>query len=296
MKTKSYLLLIIIIILLGAIGCSNSKDAIGGSGLLEADEVVISAETTGKVLTLNFDEGSRVNIGDTILVIDPSRLELEYNSVLAAKKVARSKLQTNEVQSKQADEAQSFIKKERDRIAGLVQTGTASEKQLDALEHELVQAELNKETAEAAIGTIRAELEKIDAELNKIERRLEDCYPISPISGIVTEEYVDAGELLAAGKPIVRISNVTSFWVKVYLPSGDFAGIKIGDKAVVDTEAGEKMYDGTVVWTSEEAEFTPKNVQTKKSRANLVYAVKVKIDTPDGSLKIGMPVFITIGE
>jgi HlyD family secretion protein len=82
--------------------------------------------------------------------------------------------------------------------------------------------------------------------------------------------------------------------VKVYLPAPEFAKVKIGDKAVIDTESGDEKYDGWVIWTAESAEFTPKNVQTKKSRTNLVYAVKVRVPNDDGTLKIGMPVYVTL--
>ena len=98
-----------------------------------------------------------------------------------------------------------------------------------------------------------------------------------------------------AGKPIAKLSRLDSLWVRVYLPAADFASVKVGDSAVVDTEAGEKVYRGEVVWMSPEAEFTPKNIQTRKSRANLVYAVKIRIANSDRTLKAGMPVYVSIG-
>jgi len=230
------------------------------------------------------------------LIIDPSRLELDLKAALAAKDIAQVNLESAQIKVKQAKESLAFAEKEKNRIAGLVKTGTSTQKQLDALEHDFAQADLNRLAALSAVSTIKAELEKINADIDKILRHIEDCYPVAPLEGIITEDYIQVGELLSSGKPILKISNINSFWVKVYLPSGDFAGIKLGDKAVIDTEAGETKYDGTVIWTSEEAEFTPKNIQTKKSRANLVYAVKIKIDNPDANLKIGMPVYVTIGQ
>ena len=277
-------------------GCSDSGDTVGGSGLLEADEAIISAETSGRVLSMSFSEGTQVGVADTLLVIDPSRLELELASARAGEKVALAQLETARVQLDKAVDAEAFATGERDRFARLLKSGTTTQKQLDQLEFELTQATLSRKSARAAITTVEAELAKIKADINRISRVLIDCYPLAPIDGVVTQKYVEVGELLSAGKPIVKISRLSSLWVKVYLPAGDFANIKTGDRATIDTESGGKTFEGEVVWTSEEAEFTPKNVQTEKSRANLVYAVKVRVDNADGSLKIGMPVFVTLGE
>jgi len=275
-------------------GCGGENARIGGSGLLEADESIVSAETAGRVVSLRFDEGSQVKRGDTLLTIDPSRLELELASALAGKEVVQARLQTAKLQFEKSKESERFAQAERDRIANLVKSGTATQKQLDQLEHEYALAVLGRQGALANISASKAELEKIKADINRIRRQLKDCYPVSPMAGTITEKYVKAGELLQAGRPIAKISGLDTLWVKAYLPAADLVQIKVGDKATVDTESGGRNYTGKVVWTSEEAEFTPKNVQTKKSRANLVYAVKVRIPNTDGMLKIGMPVFVTI--
>ena len=293
---KNFRLAILLLLLTAAVGCSNGGDVPGGSGLLETDEVILSAETSGRVLSLAFDEGTAVNAGDTLAVIDPTRLELQLASAEAGRQVALANLESACLQQEQATENDKYARKEHDRVTTLFKSGSATEKQLDQLKHELTQASLAMRTSQAAVSTIESELARIDADINMIYRSLEDCYPVAPTLGVVTEKYIEPGELLSAGKPIAKISNLNSLWVKVYLPAGDFAHVKIGDRANIDTESGEKQYDGEVVWTSEEAEFTPKNIQTKKSRADLVYAVKVKIENSDGTLKIGMPVYVTLGE
>jgi HlyD family secretion protein len=110
----------------------------------------------------------------------------------------------------------------------------------------------------------------------------------------VTEKFIEPGELLSPGKPIARISRLDTVTVKVYLTTDKFAQVTLGDRAVVSTESGSQEYHGTVVWTSDEAEFTPKNVQTEEARADLVYAVKVCIPNPDRTLKVSMPVFVRL--
>ncbi len=277
-------------------GCSGDTNNRGGSGLLEADETIVSAETSGRILSLSFDEGTAVEAGDTLLVIDPSRLDLQFQSAEAGRKVARAQLESARIQLAKAKEAEAFATGERDRFARLLQSGTTTQKQLDQLEFELAQATLSRKTAAASISTIEAQISQIDANIATINRELKDCYPVSPLGGIVTEKYVDEGELLRPGGAIAKISRLNSLWVKVYFPTGDFAQMKVGDTATISTESGGETYAGQVVWTSEEAEFTPKNVQTEQSRANLVYAVKVRIDNTDGTLKIGMPVYVTFGE
>ena len=277
-------------------GCSKEAAPPGGSGLLETDESIVSAETTGKVMKFFFDEGSSVNAGDTLVEIDNTRLMLKLKSSLANQKAALSQLETSRLNIQQAEELVRFLAKEKQRISSLYNSGTVPQKQMDQIKHEYNQAQINKETAEEKIQAVKAELKKIEAEIAQIKRTFKDCFPTAPISGVITEKYVEIGELLTEGKPIVKVSNLRSLWVKVYLPMEDFANVKIGDKAVLDTEAVGKKYQGEIIWTSEEAEFTPKNVQTKKSRANLVYAVKIRVNNSDGFLKIGMPVYVTIGE
>ncbi|MDH4156670.1 MAG: efflux RND transporter periplasmic adaptor subunit [candidate division Zixibacteria bacterium] len=275
-------------------GCSGGDQHPGGSGLVESDEVLVAAETSGRVETLFFDEGSTVVNGDTLAVIDPSRLQLELSSALAGQKVAQANLHTVEVQLERARKTEAYAGSERDRIAALLASGTATQKQYDQVEYEYSQAMVATKAARANIETVEAELNRIATDIKRIERAQADCYPLAPASGTITEKYVDRGELLGPGRPIARIARLDTLWVKVYLPTTDFARVKIGDRATVDTETSLGQLAGEVVWTAQEAEFTPKNVQTRQSRADLVYAVKVRIPNTDGALKIGMPVYVTL--
>ena len=111
---------------------------------------------------------------------------------------------------------------------------------------------------------------------------------------MVTEKFVEPGELLSPGKAIARIARLDTVTVKIYLTTGQFAGVKLGDRTTISTESGDKEYAGTVIWTSDKAEFTPKNVQTEEARADLVYAVKVSVPNPDRTLKVAMPVFVRL--
>jgi HlyD family secretion protein len=156
-------------------------------------------------------------------------------------------------------------------------SGSATQRQVDELAHQHESAALNLLAAESNVRSTAAEIDVIDANIAQVKRKLQDCYPVSPVGGTAIEKFVEAGELLSAGRPIVKLAQLDTMWVKVYLPASDFAQVKIGDTVTVDAEAGGEPYRGTIIWTADEAEFTPKNTQTKKSRANLVYAVKVLI-------------------
>lgn len=275
-------------------GCSGNNKEAGGSGFIEANEVLVSAETTGRIMIRNFDEGSTIKRGDTLAIIDPSRIQLDLASATAARESAVASLKTARIAVVTAKESEKYASNERDRVGRLVKAGSATQRQLDQLDHELIQTNNARQSAEANVAMIETQITKLDADIDRLNRQSKDCYPISPASGIVTEKYVEAGELVTPGKGLAKISQLDTVWVKVYLPSAEFSTVKIGEKARVSTEAGDTQYSGEVIWTSQEAEFTPKNVQTTKSRANLVFAVKVRIVNTDGKLKVGMPVFISL--
>lgn len=275
-------------------GCGGNDKTSRGSGFIEADEVLVSAETSGRILQRNFSEGTQVKAGDTLALIDPSRIQLDIASMKAARQSAIASLETARLSVTKARETEKFAKSESDRIARLLKSGSATQKQMDQLSYESAQATVARQTAEVNVTVIQAQLEKVEADLNRLNRQLQDCYPVAPIGGTVTEALVEMGETVGPGKGLAKIAGLDMVWVKLYLPVEQFSAVKVGQKAGVSTEAGVKTYDGQVIWTSDEAEFTPKNVQTQKSRANLVYAVKVRIPNTDGFLKIGMPVFVTL--
>jgi HlyD family secretion protein len=276
------------------LACGSSDNVTGGSGLIETDEVLVSAEANGRVLERRFGEGSPVSEGDTLVVIDGSHIRLQLSTLDATRAVNEASLETARVQVKQAQTRLDFAQRELTRINELVRSGTSTQRQLDQAEFEFSSARNALDAAHSQVSTIEAQRERTDAEIAGLLRVLEDYTVVSPVTGTVTEEFIERGELLMPGRGIARISRLDTVWVKVFLNSGDLTRIKLGQSAEVDTESGGKQLTGTVVWTSNEAEFTPKNVQTRESRTDLVYAVKVSIPNPGGVLKIGMPVFVTL--
>lgn len=275
-------------------GCASNNGLAGGSGMIEADEVLVAAETSGRVLARYVDEGDVVAVGDTLATLDASHVDLQLESLHAARKVALSNLRTARIQAEQAEATEKFAQKEFARASELLQSGTASQRQYDQAQHEHATAVNAHNTARSQVRTVQAEIERIDTEIASLQRVRKDFAVLSPTRGTVTEKFVEPGELLAPGKPVIRIADLSSVWVKIYLNATAFAEVNLGDTASVDIETGAEPMSGVVIWTADKAEFTPKNVQTEESRADLVYAVKVRIANDDARLKIGMPVFVTL--
>lgn len=275
-------------------GCNGNHDSAGSSGFIEADESIISAEVSGRVERRLVSEGQEVSRDDTLLITDRSKLDLQLNSLYASREMISATLSTTRLAVEKARTAEKFAISERDRVDRLIRSGSATQKQLDQLTYEAEQATIARKTAEANVVANSAQLAKTDADIALLNRQIQDCAPLSPLTGIITETYVDAGELVSPGKALLKIARLDTVYVKVYLPADEFTNVKLGDAASVSTETGGSEYPGTVIWTSAESEFVPKNVQTKQSRSDLVYAVKVSIPNSGNALKIGQPVFATI--
>lgn len=289
------LLMGLLILTIALAGCADDDALPAGSGMIEATEVTISAQASGQVQKLNFSEGSVVAEGDTLLIIDPTKVELELASARAGREVTQTRLEAARLQLRDARETESYLQTELGRVERLVAANTGTQRQLDEIRHRHTQARIAVNTAQAAIASTNAELSRIDADIARILRQFQDAYPVSPVEGTVTEKYVSLGELLSPGRPIARIAQLDSVWVRIYLPAADFAQVKLGDPATVDTEA-DSSFAGTVTWMADAAEFTPKNVQTRKARADLVFAVEISLANSQNRLKVGQPVYVTIGQ
>ncbi len=294
---KKYLGSALVALSLLATGCDRGENGVGGSGFIEATSVVVSAEAVGRLEALFVDEGDMIAKGAALGIIDSSTVKLQLDRALAQRQVAVTLIETARIAIEQAREEAILSKKDFDRIASLVPKGAANQQQYDKAETRRNQADLALENAESSYKSRQADLSRADADIALLKRQLEDCYPSSPVSGLVVDKLVERGELLAPGKPIVEIAKMDTVWVKIYLPAHDVTAIRIGATAGVDPEDGRtEIPQGRVVWISDQAEFTPKNVQTAEARADLVYAVKVNIANPQGVLKIGMPVMVRFSQ
>lgn len=293
-KMKTALPIFMIFLGLLAVSCGDNNPLPGGSGLIESTEVIVSAETSGKLEAIRFLEGDQINAGDTIGMIDTITVSLRLKQALALKQAAMTQLNTATINREQTAYNYDLATKDFDRMTALIKSGSVNQQQYDRAENAYNLAGLAKKQADAAVEAARADLKKVEAEIALLEKQMNDCFPAAPLAGIVSDKFVDAGELIGMGAPFIKISRLDTVWVKVYLPPADLSKIKLGSEANVDPEDNGDIMHGNITWIAATAEFTPKNIQTREARADLVYAVKVTIANPDERLKIGMPVSVTI--
>jgi HlyD family secretion protein len=281
------------IALLAFAGCAREDTGVSGSGFIEATTVLVSAQVGGVLDALYVDEGSTVTRGEPLGVIDTVTVVLELSRARAQLDAARMAARVAGIDIERSRQDEALARKEFDRIAALREKGSATQQQYDQTENRLRQSELAGRLSQATLGAREADVVRIQSEIALLRDRLDKCRPSAPVSGVVTNKLTEAGELMAPGRAIVEIARLDSMWVKVYVPAHALTAIRIGDVASVDPEDGrDTPLEGRVVWVAEEAEFTPKNVQTAEARADLVYAVKVNLRNENGELKIGMPVMV----
>ena len=279
-----------------ALGSCGSDDAVpAGSGFIEATEVVVSSEVTGRLQHLYFAEGDRIGEGNTIALIDTTTFGLRLAQARARLAAASTQEASARLQITKADLDSSLARTEYMRMKNLIGKGAVNRQQYDQAENRYHQAGLARKLAAASLDAAGADKESARAEIALLEKQLADCRPASPIAGTVVTTYIEPGELVSAGKSLIKVANLDPVTVKIYLPPDFLTRVKIGAPAKVDSEDGRtEPILGQVSWISPEAEFTPKNIQSKEARADLVYAVKITIPNPQGILKIGMPVMVTI--
>lgn len=289
MKTK----LIIALAALAA-SCSNNENTFDASGTFEAVETIVPAETNGIIKTLNIEEGQSLQPGQTIGCIDTVQLSLQKKQIQAQIKAVLSRKPDIGSQTAALQEELKQAKREQNRIANLVKADAATRKQLDDATS-MIEIVRKKITAQqTSLGTTTASLndeaQALQAQLDQVNDQLDKSEIVNKIKGSVLTKYVEANEMATAGKPLYKIADLSTITLRAYLTGDQFAKAKIGQnvKVFVDSDAENyRQYEGTIQWISDKAEFTPKTIQTKDERANLVYAIKVKVKN-DGLLKIGM--------
>ena len=280
---------------LSLVSCGNNNGVPAGSGFIEATSVVVSAEIGGRLEALYFDEGKTIRTGETIALIDTTTVSLKLDQAKARLGAAWTQESSARLQIEKADLDSSLARTDFLRLKNLVGKGSVNQQQYDQVENKYLQTRLARKTAGATLAGARADRKRAETEIAILEKQLGDCRPISRLTGTVVTTYVEQGELLGIGKPLVKIARLDPVTVKIYLPPSMLTSVKLGARAEIDPEDGRTQpIAGKVSWISPEAEFTPKNVQSREARADLVYAVKITIPNPQQILKIGMPVMVRI--
>ena len=288
MKRVIYILATIV-----AVSCSNESDY-DAQGTFEATEVVISAEGTGRILNFDIVEGEAIESNSTVGAIDSLQLHLQREQ-LKAQQVAL--LSSRPDKEKQVASLRSQIAKQRaelQRVENMLRDGAATTKQRDDIEAQIdiLEGQLSAtlSTIDNNTSTINENAAALEAQIAALDDRIAKCRISSAVGGTVLVKYAEEGEFTTVGKPLMKVANLEDIYLRAYFTSDQLSKVNLGDEVTVTANfGGDERYDykGRVVWISAESEFTPKSIQTKDSRANLVYAVKIAVKN-DGRLKIGL--------
>lgn len=281
-------LILVSILLIGACKNNSKSDAYG---FFESKEIFISSETNGKILKTFVEQGDIVQKNDTIAIIDTSSLVLQKKLILSQKNAISTKFKAVFSQIAVQKEQKKVLEKEKARFEKLLKDSAISQKQYDDLCGQLQIIEKNINAIEVNNSQIFAELTTLDAQLDIIQRQISSCYVVAPISGTIVEKYFNEEEFTTVGKYIAKIADLSTLELTVYVTQDLLSTLKLGQQAnvLVDTSSNMfKTYTSRISWISTNSEFTPKNIPTRKERANLVYAVKLVVKN-DGFIRSGMP-------
>lgn len=287
MKTTS--LVIIAAIILG--GCKNNSDKADAFGNFEATEVTISSETNGRILQFNIQEGKQIEKGAIIALIDTTVFHLQKAEIEAGMQSVITRMNSINSQNDIFNQQIENLNVNISRIEKMLKDEAATQKQYDDLTGQA--AVLRKQIAanNTQKASVAAELTVFKSKKATVNEQINRCIVKSPLKGTIIEKYSEEGEITAAGKPLVKIADLSVIKLKVYVSGAQIGKIKTGQSCTVRIDNGEKgfsSFTGSISYISEKAEFTPKIIQTKEERVALVYAVNIDVSN-DGTLKSGMP-------
>jgi HlyD family secretion protein len=297
-------------------GCSGPKKVRGieGSGTIEAREVAVASRVGGQVLEIRAEEGSPVKKGDILVLVDHETLDIQLRQSEAGVALAEAQLallrkgaraedvRQGEEALRQTGANLKVASDDAGRMRELASRGSVTPKQRDDAEARLVVTQAQEASAKEALSKLKrlarpeeiraaeARLDQAVAAADLLKKTIADCTVVSPVAGIVTRRPVEAGELVGAGTTVLTVSELDTVHVMLFVTEKELGRVRLGGEADVTIDAAPgRVFKGRVTFISPEAEFTPKNIQTKEDRVKLVFGVKVEIPNPDGALKPGLP-------
>lgn len=299
----------LIIAMAAAISACGGKTAnVDASGTFEADEVIVSSELPGKLVRFDVEEGQQLAKDSVVGAVDAVNLSLQQEQVQASistlgEKTVTAAPQVELLQSQLAVQQSQLtnLQHEKTRIENLLKADAATGKQLDDINAQIdvarkqldvTQQQMNVQRNNAATQNrgVLSEAKPLEKRIAQLKDQAQKANIINPINGTVISKYAQASEITAPGKALYKIADLSTMTLRAYITGTQLPQVKLNDVVTVMIDQGEKgykSYPGTISWVSDKAEFTPKTIQTKEERANLVYAVKIKVKN-DGYLKIGM--------
>ena len=306
MKKLIFITGLVSVVLLTA--CNGNGNEFDASGTFEADETIVSSEMPGKILSFNVEEGMQLAKDSVVGAVDATNIDLQQEQVEASINALNQKTSSPAEQVRLLQDQLSVqqtrldnLLHEKTRIENLLKADAATGKQLDDMNYQIdavkkemsvTRQQINVRRNDIATQnrSILSEAEPLRKRVAQLEDQAQRANIVNPLSGTVIAKYAEAGEITSAGKALYKIADLSELNLRAYVTGTQLPTIKLGQQVKVMIDQGAKKYKeypGTIVWISDKAEFTPKTIQTKEERANLVYAIKVKVKN-DGYLKIGM--------
>lgn len=274
--------------------CAGEENAFDATGTFEAKEIIVSTGVGGKIIQLKAEEGDSLSANAIVGTIDTTQLYLKKLQLQAQIKAVLSKQPDINSQIAGLQEQIKTANTEKIRIDNLVAAGVGTQKQADDIRSQITVLQKQLDAQQTALQitsqSIYQEVAPLTLQIAQVDDQLVQSAILNPVKGTVLTLYAEQGEFTTPGKAIYKIADLSTMTLRAYISGAQLAQIKIGQQVTVKIDNGEKNYSelpGTIYWISEKAEFTPKTIQTKEERANLVYAIKVKVPN-NGQIKIGM--------
>lgn len=284
-------LLSIIVLCIVLASCNSNETTVDAYGHFEADEILVSSEMPGKLLAYVIQKGQQIDSGQFIARVDTQSLHLQKLSLDAQMAATNSSISSLIAQKGVARTEMNGLETEYNRIRKLVESNAGKLQDLDRVTNKLDVARTRIKTFDVQIGGVKKQIQYMLTQKALLDHQIRNTEITSPVSGTILETYTHTGELVGQGRPIAKIADLKQMDFRGYISETQLASFTIGQEVTVrlDGQNDEMIsYTGHIVWVADQAEFTPKIIQTKKERVNLVYAVLVRV-VNDGRIKIGMP-------
>ncbi len=289
MKTKNYWIVGLLAVLMT--GCPRMKDKPDAFGNFESDEITISAEANGKLMQFNLEEGQKLKQGQYIGYVDTINLHISKKQLRQSKKAILSRIENIEAQIQLQKQILDNILIQQDRVHKLFASAAATQQQVDDVDGQVDAAKKQISAIKTQKQSVLDEAAAMDQQIAQIEENIRKSVIVNPINGIVLAKYAYENEVTGFGKPLYKIADMDVVKLKAFVSGAQLPSVKIGQKARISFDKEDlnlQSVEGEVCWIADQAEFTPKVIQTREERVNLVYAIKIRVKN-DGAIKIGMP-------
>ena len=282
--------------------CQKEEQLADAYGNFEAVEIIVSSQANGQLISLQVEEGKELKAGTLVAIVDTTQLHLQKLQIRATAGTIAQKVRSATPRIDVYKEQLANLEREAKRVAALLKAKAATPKQMDDLNGQIqvVKRQIVAAQQEVDIANkgILSQKTPLVAQLPLIEEQIRKCYVKNPVAGTVLTKLVELNEVVRFGSPLYKIADLNYLNLRAYISGEQLSEIKIGQEVniLIDaTDANKRAHKGTVIWIASKAEFTPRTIQTKSERVNLVYAIKVKVKN-DGQLKIGMPGEVWLGD